>query len=72
MDAYMPPFVAATPGSAIRAFADEVNNVNGPMWKHADDYALFKLGEFNENTGHIEPTKAPEQLALAKQLRLDT
>jgi len=53
--AYMRPFVALSTGQAIRIFEDEIQTPNSEIAKHAEDYALFKVGTFNDSTGHLEP-----------------
>lgn len=47
------PFFVPTKGAAIRSFVDEVNRVSedNPMYKHPDDYELFALCEFEDDTG---------------------
>lgn len=69
VDAYNRPFAVNTTGQAIRSFGDEVNNPQSPMNAHADDYALFELGTFDEQTGRITGHDIPIQLSLAKQLK---
>lgn len=69
LNAYMRPFVAQSVGQAIRMFQDEINRVDSEMNKHPDDYDLYHLGQFHENTGalHTLPS-GPEQVAIGKQL----
>lgn len=53
MEAYLQPFFVPTVGIGIRSFADEVNRKaedNG-MNRHPEDYELWLLGEFNDETG---------------------
>lgn len=71
VDAYNRPFFTPTTGAAIRAFQDEVNR-NAPdnmMHNHADDYALYELGTFDDQTGKLESLELPRQIALAKNLK---
>lgn len=69
LDAYMRPFVAQTPGQAIRSFRDETNRAGSEIHSHPEDYQLFKLGDFDEQTGAIYALKeGPEQLAIASNL----
>jgi len=52
------PFYMASTGQALRGFGDEVNNPNSMLSKHPGDFKLFKLAEFDDNTGKfisIEP-----------------
>lgn len=51
--AYMRPFTAQTEGQAIRMFEDEAMRPESEIGKHPEDYALFKIGEFNDHEGLI-------------------
>lgn len=67
LNAFMRPFIAQTPGQALRSFRDEINRPGSDLNSHPEDYALFKIGEFEEATGHLTGNK-PEQLAIATNL----
>jgi len=70
INAYMRPWFAQTQGQATRMFQDEVNNRQGEINKHADDYDLWHLATFDDNMGTIEMLpEGPQQLALGKQLK---
>lgn len=49
------PFFEQREESAIRTFSDAVNEKNpNNMWnKHPEDYSLFFLGQFDDQTGVI-------------------
>ena len=64
-DFYFPPFFVHTKGEAVRSFGDEVKNENSPIGKHPEDYQLFALGEYIEQTGDIVVYENKERLALA-------
>ena len=53
VEAYTRPFFVQAPGQAVRLFNDEVNTVDSPMNKHAEDYSCFRLGEFDDATGEF-------------------
>ncbi len=57
--AYIPPFFLPLTAVAVRTFADLVNDPKHQFSKHAEDYTLFELGEFDDNTGVITPAIAP-------------
>lgn len=59
-EAYNTPIFVSAKGIAVRAFADQVNDPNSPMNRHAGDYTLFFIGEFNDDKGTFESTKTPE------------
>lgn len=52
------PWYELTEASAIRVFTDAVNddsNQNNQWFKHPEDFSLFHIGEFNDETGNVEP-----------------
>lgn len=58
---YGRPFAVAAAGVAIRTFTDEVNRKDaerGDMARHPDDFDLWVLGSFDDNSGLLagEPT----------------
>lgn len=63
------PMYFVTPGVAIRTFGDEVENSNSNLSKHPEDYAMFKIGTFDDNTGAIEQEPQPLQIALAMDFK---
>lgn len=70
LNAFMRPWFAQSLGQAIRMFTDEINNPQGELNKHPDDYDLWHLGTWNDDTGLMNPnTEAPKQLAIGKQVR---
>lgn len=65
------PFYEQREGAAIRMFADAVNDSSNPnnlLNKHPEDYSLFLLGEFDNDTGAIDMIK-PLNLVTASALR---
>lgn len=68
IDAFQPIFNVRAPGEAIRAFQDALNKPDNPMNAHADDYDLYSLGTFDDDTGQITIHAKPEQIAIGKQL----
>jgi hypothetical protein len=65
--AYTRPFVMQSDGQAMRQFADEATKEGTPIEKHPEDYALFRIGVFNESTGEITPEE-PLCLVRAHEL----
>ncbi|WNK14079.1 MAG: nonstructural protein [Microvirus sp.] len=68
--AYGRPFVAPSQGVAIRSFDDEVNRAteDNLMFHHAEDFALFNLGIYNDETGTFD-TGNPELLIAGDQVK---
>lgn len=54
LEAYMRPFFAQSVGQAQRMFVDEVNNPQGEMHKHPNDYSLYHLGTWDDETGALQ------------------
>ena len=53
---YLPPFMEAANGTAIRKIQDMVadNNPNNVLHHHSEDFDLVKLAEFGEISGQIK------------------
>lgn len=64
-EAYMQPFFAATPGLALRAFSDNVNNKESIFNKHPNDFVLYEIGEFDDATGDLKKHKENHNLGMA-------
>jgi hypothetical protein len=55
IDAYGRPFVVPTTGAAVRSFTDEVNRKESEMNGHPEDYDLYEMGTFCDQTGTFLP-----------------
>lgn len=53
VNAYMRPFVMQADGQAIRVFSDMAVDADHEISKHPEDYSLFRIGEFDGNTGAL-------------------
>lgn len=59
------PFYQATVGEAVRAFGDAVNDPQmGSLHKHPEDFLLFEVGTFDDNSGLLEATIPPNRHAI--------
>lgn len=60
--AFNRPYCMLSRGQAVRSFQDEVTRPddNNPMYKHPADYAMYQLGEFDEESGKISLFEVPE------------
>lgn len=70
VDAFMRPFFVPSTAVAVRSFRDEVANPESPMQKHPEDYALFHVGFFDEDSGKFENCPVPIQLARAQDMEV--
>lgn len=53
-EAYALPFFLQRDEVAIRSFRDAVMDPKHPMAAHAEDYALYRLGSFNDSDGFVQ------------------
>lgn len=67
-DAFMRPFFVPSIGMAVRSFQDEINrqDADNAMFRHPEDYDLYDLGEFDEDTGKFNGVDSPRMLAVGK------
>jgi hypothetical protein len=70
-DAYGRPMFVPSTGIAIRSFSDEINRAaeDNQMYNHSDDFDLYELGEFDDNTGLFSLHDQPKLLTLGKQVK---
>jgi len=71
-DAYGRPMFVPSAGVAIRSFSDEINrnNAENQLYNHPDDFDLYELGEFDDNTGLFSLHDQPKLLSLGKQVKI--
>lgn len=72
-DAYGRPMFVPSVGVAIRSFSDEVNrkDADNQLYNHPDDFDLYELGEFDDNTGLFALYEQPKLLSLGKQVKIN-
>lgn len=61
-EAFLQPMFFQSKGLAVRAFADAANDVGHNFCKHAEDFTLFELGEWDDESGVF--TQLPQPLAI--------
>ena len=52
-NAYLQPWFLTTEPMAIRAFTDLANDSDSNVSRHPEDYTLFNIGSFDDNTAEI-------------------
>lgn len=64
-----PNFVPAL-GAAVRGFGDEVNRraEDNPLHAHPEDFEMFELGMFDDETAEFVLHEKPRPVARAKDL----
>lgn len=70
-ETYARPMFVPSIGVAIRSFTDEVNrnDPNNQLFNHADDFDLYELGEYDDQTSRIIMLDLPKVLILGKQAK---
>lgn len=68
LDAFMTPVFVPAIGLALRSFSDEVNRSDSPMFAHPEDYDLYQIGVFHDDTGNITP-HPPRMVAVGKDVK---
>lgn len=53
--AYMQPFFSKNAATALREVQSAVDNTEHGFNTHAEDYSLFHIGNYDENSGKIDP-----------------
>lgn len=59
------PFYQATHGEAERAFRTAVNDDKTTINKYPEDFDLYYLGEYDDNTGKMQPLDTPQHIIKA-------
>jgi hypothetical protein len=67
--AYLPPFYLPQIGMATRIFQNCANDKGHQFGANPGDYALFHLGQFDDNSAIIETKPTPENLGLAQEFK---
>ena len=67
--AFMQPFYMPNQAMAIRAISDCVSDQNHMFNKHAMDYDLYYLGEFDDASGKTTALETPEHVVSCVQLK---
>jgi hypothetical protein len=69
--AFLPPFFCRTQGEALRSFSEAVNDAKHQFNRHASDYTLFLLGEYDDSSGVIAAVSAPQRVRSALECIVD-
>lgn len=65
IQSYAQPVFVPHVGAAIRSFGDEVQKKDTPLGTHPEDYELYLLGEYDDQTGEFDGIR-PERLVSGK------
>ena len=72
--AFNRPIFVNSIGQATRMFRDEINrdSLQGNeniMFQHPDDFDLYEMGEWDEETGKFSMLEVPRQIAIGKDMK---
>lgn len=65
VEAYMNPMFFQSIGAALRVWVDAVNDQTTNIAKHPEDYTLFELGEYDDQTGQFKNLSTPKSHGVA-------
>lgn len=68
-DAFITPFFLPTDSMALREFAHCAKLPDHVFCRHAVDYSLYKLGEFEDSSGRVSVLVEPVFLIAADTLK---
>lgn len=62
------PFFARSVGEGERSFRDEINRAdpNNSLNKHPEHFDLFLVGEFDSDSGLLNPLTVPTMIVVGK------
>lgn len=63
--AYLNPIFLRSKGEAVRIFQETVNSKDHMIAKNPEDYTLFELGSWDENTSKFVLNSTPISIGLA-------
>lgn len=68
VNAYNRPIYVPTVGVAIRSFTDEVNRKDSELQNHPEDYDLYELGQWDDETAIYVPLEVPRVITRAQDI----
>ena len=66
VNAFQPVANVRAEGEALRVFKDLISNPQSQQHQHPDDYDLYIVGYFDDQTGRLEPLDVPRKIADGK------
>lgn len=65
------PIFAVSRGVAVRSFTDEVNRSDSQLNQHADDYDLYEVGSFEDDSAVVSAKEPIELVVRGKDVLVD-
>lgn len=69
---YQVPFHSHNDGHAIRCFTDMVRHEKSHLSRYPEDFILFNVGSFDDESGVISPLSRPIQIIVASECVVKT
>lgn len=69
VEAFLQPFFSPTDASAVRSLTIVVNDEKHEFYKHAADYSLWDLGDFDDTSGVLTPTVPIKRIVSCEALK---
>jgi hypothetical protein len=66
---FHPPYFTQTYGEAERIFTTIVNDPNNQISQYPEDFNLYHLGTYNDETGKMSSLDTPEHCLKAVQVK---
>lgn len=70
--AFMAPFVVSQIAVAARVFAEAANKMNHQICEHPEDFTLWHLGTFDDDTATFDIKPVYINLGMASQYKTET
>lgn len=68
-DVFNTPFYQKTHGEAERTFQQLAKDEKSTICKYPDDFDLYYLGEYDDQTGKMESLDSPQHIVKAVQIK---
>lgn len=68
-EAFMQPFYSTADGSAARSFMSAVADDKHQFCQYPEDYIMFRLGVFDDQTALLEMEESPRQITTGLDAR---
>lgn len=66
IDSFGQPIYVHTNAQAARMFRDEINREGSEMGAHPEDFDLYEIGSYNEETAKLEALSTPRLISIGK------
>lgn len=66
---YLLPFFVRAHGHAVRLFTESANTPDHEFCKHAEDYTLFQMGVYDDESARFDLLPTPEPVVKALEVR---